>query len=141
MGFGAPLTTTEAGRIAGTTGETVRSWIVSGELAGTRCGAGIWLIERGDLERFLARRGPGPAVNQRRRRPPAGPQLVAAALLTLQGEPATPEELGLLVGRHPGNVRKHLLILAAAGHAERNDHSWTLTRAGEAAYSSTEVAA
>ncbi len=140
MGFGPPLTTTEAGSIAGTTGRVVRGWIEARRLPATRCGAGVWLIDPSDLDRFLAGPRPTPAVRQRPPRPPAGPQLVGRALVELEGEPATPEELAALVGRHPGNVRKHLLILRSYGHAERQDRSWKLTPAGEAAYRS-EVAA
>ena len=41
--------------------------------------------------------------------------------------PATPAELAELVSLHPGNVRKHLAILAARGAAERlPDGQWVL---------------
>lgn len=50
----------------------------------------------------------------------------AKALETLG--PATADEIAAYRGIHPGNIRKHLLILAAQGAVERGaDGQWSLT--------------
>ena len=53
------LSPSEAGRIAGVTGEAVKQWIYGRKLAATKLPNGYWRISRSDLEGFLAsRKGP-----------------------------------------------------------------------------------
>lgn len=131
------LTTTQAGSIAGVDGHRIGCFIRAGQLPASRVGS-IWLVNRRDLDHFLATttitRG------HPRSKSSEGPGWAARALVDLDGEPATPEELAVLVGRHPGNVRKHLLLLAAVGHAERRVEGWVLTEAGRSAYRSEAAA-
>jgi len=133
------LTTKEAAALSNYSVECIRKWIGEGRLPATRCGT-HWFISRADMETFVRPRRVATHLPPRRPRQTPGPQLVAQALLDLKGEPATPDELAVLVGRHPGNARKFLLLLEATGHAQRVEGGWVLTRAGEAVYRA-EVAA
>ena len=57
------------------------------------------------------------------------------ARLLADWQEGTADELAVGVGLHPGNVRKHLVILEAAGIAEREDSGfWRLTDAGRRLY-------
>jgi len=132
------LTTSEAGALLNVSAATVSQRIRDGALPATRR-SGHWFIKRSAVEAYIRANGL-PAPRSIREPTVLGPQLVARALLELEGEPATPDELALLVGRHPGNVRKFLLLLRASGHAERGESGWLLTQAGDAAYRA-EVAA
>jgi hypothetical protein len=61
------------------------------------------------------------------------PWNVSADALAVLGA-ATADELAAYLGIHPGNARKHLLILQAQGRAERGGNSqWSLLPFAEGA--------
>lgn len=115
------LTTTEAAELVGRTQAVIRTAICQGKLpAAGRTPLGHHLLRQSDVLDWVRRHPtyrphPGNRWNN-----------TAAALGELG--PATVEELGAFLSLHPGNVRKHLLILAAQGRAERRpDGQWVLT--------------
>lgn len=115
------LTATEAARLVGRPKDAVRNAIRDGSLTGSNI-KGRWYVERELLLAWDRR-------TARRQRAGSQPWETTAGLLGDYG-PATTEELAVLRGLHPGNVRKHLAILAVQGRAKRLDDSqWVLTGA------------
>jgi DNA-binding transcriptional ArsR family regulator len=100
-----------------------------GRLPARRLGQ-IWYVERNVLEEFAATYERRPRKPPQRRTSNTDSREKVARLLA-EWQSATADELAVGISLHPGNVRKHLVILAAAGVAER-DHEglWRLTAAG-----------
>lgn len=115
------LTTTEAAELVGRTQAVVRTAICQGKLpAAGRTRLGHHLLRYEDVLDWVQRY---PTYRPH----PANRWNNTAAALSELG-PATVEELGAYLSLHPGNVRKHLLILAAQGRAQREaDGQWVLT--------------
>ena len=119
----------EVARHLGVSSKTVRELVRLRRLPARRLGQ-LWYVDRDVLEEFAQTyqpRRPKPA--QRRTTNTDSRERVARLLAEWQS--ATADELAVGIGLHPGNVRKHLVILASAGVAER-DHEglWRLTAAG-----------
>lgn len=110
------LTTNEAAEILGISAGRVRVYIGEGRLPAHRDGP-AWRVNRRDVEEFsrtgvLFKDGRGP-------RPSEAPSATWETLEVLaELEVASVNELALAVNRHPGNVRKYLIILRHRGFAE-----------------------
>ena len=117
------LNTTEAAAITARHMGTTRTAILQGQLpVADRTSLGRPLIRRSDLLAWDKR------ALRRRRQKEKKPWLKAAKALGVLGS-ATAEELAGYLSIHPGNVRKHLLILEAQGQVQRGkDGQWSLTR-------------
>ena len=120
---------TEAARHLGVSSKTVRELVHHGRLPARRLGP-LWYVERQVLEEFAETYQP-----RRLKRSPRSTSNTDSrervARLLAEWQAATADELAVGIGLHPGNVRKHLLILASAGVAERDDEGlWHLTAAG-----------
>lgn len=115
------LTTTEAAELVGRTQAVVRTAICQGKLpAAGRTRLGHHLLRREDVLEWVRR-------HPTYRPHPANRWDKTASALAELG-PATVEELGAYLSLHPGNVRKHLLILSAQGRAERRpDGQWVVS--------------
>jgi hypothetical protein len=114
------LTTREASALIGRSPAAVKSALNRGELPGTRLLDG-WRVSRADLFTWHTGTRPSPRRSSR-------PWEHAADLLAEFGSLSV-DELGLLLGRHPGNARKYLAILKAEGRAERlPDRQWVLIK-------------
>jgi len=114
------ITTTEASRLTGRSPSAIRNAVSQRELASVgHTELGRLLLRTSDvLEWHKSRR--------RCQRAPSKPWNLTADGLGVLGA-ATSEELAAYVGIHPGNARKHLLILQAQGRAERGaDGQWSL---------------
>lgn len=115
------VTTTDIARITGRNDATIRSAIRAGHIPQvTRTTLGRPLVRLSDaLAWHKAIRPPAPHT------PPTW-DATATALATLG--PSTPDEIAAYRNLHPGNIRKHLAILAAQRRAEqRADGHWTVT--------------
>lgn len=110
---------TEVARHLGVSSKTVRELVREHRLPARRLGQ-LWYVERDVLDEF--------AETYQPRRPKRSPRQTSktdsrerVARLLAEWQSATADELAVGIGLHPGNVRKHLVILAAAGVAERDD--------------------
>jgi len=114
------LSTAEAAHIVQRAQDTIRAAIHKGLLPAVKNpDNSTWRVRRSDLVAWSDRAG-RIAVNRLR---PS--QQIAELLATYDSADAT--ELATIMGIHPGNVRKHLAILAAQGQAERQDDGqWVL---------------
>ena len=114
------LTTTQAGKLVGRTGDAVRMAILTGALPGHRQ-RDYWLVRAGDVLAWGAR-----ARKLHWRKLPAPRTDEVLALLDEYGS-ASAEEIAKLLQVHVGNARKYLAILGLEGRAERNpDGQWVL---------------
>jgi hypothetical protein len=117
------LTTNQAADLAGRSAYAVRSAIKFGRLR-----------TAGKTEDGHHRLRPTDVLAWHRAHPPKAmpfrqPWEQTAVAITTLGGSATAEELAAYLGKHAGNVRKHLTILAAQGRAERcTDGQWVLTQ-------------
>ncbi len=114
------LSTAEAARVVHRAQDTIRVTIRKGLLPAVKNhDDSTWRVRRSDLVAWSdhARR-----ITVKRVHPS---QQVAELLATYDSADVT--ELATIMGIHPGNVRKHLAILAAQGRAERQaDGQWVL---------------
>lgn len=118
----------EAAKRLGVCRETANDLVRDGLLPATRVGP-WWYVQEEDLESFAATYRPRPGPRRRQSRNEEHRAKIAELLADWQD--ATPAELSTVIGLHPGNVRKHLVMLEAAGVAERDDEGlWRLTQAG-----------
>ncbi len=119
----------DAARQLGVSSKTVRELVRQRRLPARRLGQ-LWYVERQVLEEFADTykpRRPRPA----QRRTANSESRERVARLLAEWQEATAEELAIGIGLHPGNVRKHLVILASAGVVDRDDEGlWRLTAAG-----------
>jgi hypothetical protein len=116
------LTTTQAGKLVGRSGVSVRMALLSGTLRGERQ-RDYWLVRVGDLLAWDAHA-------QRHRRPPQKlpvPRTDEVASLLEEYGSASAEEVAKFLQVHPGNARKYLALLGLEGRAERRpDGQWVL---------------
>jgi excisionase family DNA binding protein len=119
----------EAAQHLGVSSKTVRELVRLRRLPARRLGQ-LWYVERDLLEEFARTYQPRrPKPVQRRTSNTDSRGRVARLLAEWQS--ATADELAVGIGLHPGNVPKHLVILASAGVTERDDEGlWRLTAAG-----------
>jgi hypothetical protein len=116
------ITTNQAADLAGRSAFAVRSAIKTGRLR-----------TAGKTEDGHHRLRPTDVLAWDRAHPPRAmpfkhPWEQTADAITTLGGSATAEELGAYLDKHPGNVRKHLTILAAQDRARRRDDGqWVLT--------------
>ncbi len=90
----------------------------------------LFYVEREVLEEFAKTYQPRRLKRTARQNSNTDSREKVARLLA-EWQSATADELAVGIGLHPGNVRKHLVILASAGVAERDDEGlWRLTAAG-----------
>ena len=118
----AMLTTTQAGKLVGRPGVSVRMALLSGALHGERQ-RDYWLVKAGDVLAWDARtrRSRHPV-----RRLPVPRTDEVASLLEEYGS-ITSEEVAKFLQVHPGNARKYLALLGLEGRAERRpDGQWAL---------------
>ena len=120
---------TEVARHLRVSSKSVRLLVYQGRLPARRLGP-LWYVDREVLEEFAKTYQP-----RRPKRPPRQTSNTDSrekvARLLAEWQSATADELAVGIGLHPGNVRKHLVILASAGVAERDDEGlWRLTAAG-----------
>jgi hypothetical protein len=115
------LTTTEAGRLIGRTGNAVRKAVSAGHLPGTWV-HDHWLVSASAVLAWAARTPPGRG----------GPQLPVPRtedVVRVLGEygSASADEVATLLRLHPGNARKYLAMLGLQGRAyRREDGQWLL---------------
>ncbi len=120
---------TEVARQLAVSTKTVRELVHQHRLPARRLGP-HWYVERKVLEEFAETYQPRRLKRAQRRTSNTDSREKVARLLA-EWQEATAEELAVGVALHPGNVRKHLVILATAGIAERDDEGlWRLTAAG-----------
>ena len=113
------LTTTEAAALIGRTQSAVRAAINNQALPGFRRD-GRNYVRRADLLAWDQR--------TRRAKRHCVPAYEHTAQLLREYQSATTPELAELSQLHPGNIRKHLAILATQGRVEcRPDGQWVLT--------------
>ncbi len=113
------LTTTEAAALVGRTQSAVRAAINNRGLPGFRHD-GRNYVRRADLLAWDQR--------TRRAKRHCVPAYEHTAQLLREYQSATTPELAELSQLHPGNIRKHLAILATQGRVEcRPDGQWVLT--------------
>lgn len=107
------LSTTEAAVLIGLSPSRVRDLISQGRLPAHREGP-TWRVRRCDAEAY---RDAGPIFKDGRgSHTTTGPAAVWETLEVLaEMDEATSSELALAVDRHPGNVRKYLIILRHRG--------------------------
>jgi hypothetical protein len=114
------LTTTQAGRLIGRTGNAVRKAVSAGHLPGT-WDRDHWLVSASAVLAWAARTPPG-----------HGPQLPVPRtedVVRVLGEygSASADEVATLLRLHPGNARKYLAMLGLQGRAyRRSDGQWAL---------------
>lgn len=126
------LSLPEVARRLGVSRAVVKGIVLGGSLPAVRT-VDRWYVRREDLTAF-ADRFEAPKKRTKASRPPRRNEETRAAIAALIGEwqEATANELAVAVGIHPGNVRKHLVMLEAAGVAKRDDEGlWRLTQAGD----------
>jgi hypothetical protein len=115
------LTTTEAGRLVGRTGTAIRHAVLQGRLTGV-WERDHWLVREDEVRAWAARRRPG------RGSPAPVPRSEDVVGVLAEYGSATTEEVGRLLGIHPGNARKYLAMLGLEGRARRRtDSQWELT--------------
>jgi DNA-binding MarR family transcriptional regulator len=117
----------DAARQLGVERATLTRLVRNGSLPGLRL-ADRWYVEARDLADFASSYKP-------RRRTRAAEKTSAAqakiAATLADWQEATANELAVAVELHPGNVRKHLLLLQQAGKVQRDEEGlWSLTAAG-----------
>ena len=114
------LTTTQAGKLVGRTGDAVRMAILTGALPGHRQ-RDHWLVRAGDVLAWGAR-----ARKLHWRKLPV-PRTDEVVTLLQEYGTASAEEVARLLQVHVGNARKYLAILGLEGRAERRpDGQWVL---------------
>jgi excisionase family DNA binding protein len=120
---------TEVARHLGVSSKSVRQLVHQGRLPARRLGP-LWYVEHDVLEEFAKTYQPRRLKLTPRQTSNTDSRAKVASLLA-EWQSATADELAVGIGLHPGNVRKHLVILASAGVAERDDEGlWRLTAAG-----------
>jgi hypothetical protein len=114
------LTSTEAGRLIGRTGNAVRKAVAAGHLQGL-WDRDHWLVSESAVIAWAARTPPG-----------HGPRLPVprtedvVRVLEEYGS-ASADEVAALLQVHPGNARKYLAMLGLQGRAcRRDDGQWVL---------------
>jgi len=118
------VTTTEAGRLVGRSGDAIRAACVNGKLPGRKDSQGCWHVDPADVLAWAARTPPGHGPRLPR------PRTDEVMELLRDWGSASAEELARVLAIHPGNVRKYLAILSAEGRAQRrSDGQWVLTTA------------
>lgn len=116
----AMLTTTQAGKLVGRTGDAIRMAVLTGALPGQRQ-RDHWLVRTSDVLAWGAR-----ARKLHSRKLPVPRTEEVVALLEQYGS-ASAEEVARLLQVHVGNARKYLAILGVEGQAERRaDGQWAL---------------
>ncbi len=119
-----------AGRL-GIERSSLNRLVREGRIAAQRIGP-HWYIDPAVLDEFASSYRP---ARHRRTRHPTNESREQVARLLADWQEGTADELAVGIGLHPGNVRKHLVILEAAGVAERDDSGfWRLTEAGRHLY-------
>jgi excisionase family DNA binding protein len=119
----------EAARRLGVQRSTVSQLVRDRRLPARRLGQ-LFYVEREVLEEFAETYQPRRLKRTARQTSNTDSREKVARLLA-EWQSATADELAVGIGLHPGNVRKHLVILASAGVAERDDEGlWRLTAAG-----------
>jgi DNA-binding transcriptional ArsR family regulator len=89
-------------------------------------------VREEDLESFAATYRPQRAGRRAGQTTRNDLHRTAIAELLADWQNATAEELATAIGLHPGNVRKHLAMLRAAGIVDRDDDGlWQLTPSGQ----------
>ena len=125
-----PVGLTEAARRLGICTSSARDLVHQGRLPAVRIGP-LWYVERQALEQFAASYRRRPYTFRPRPTSNTDSREKVARLLA-EWQSATPDELAVGIGLHPGNVRKHLAILASDGVAERDAEGlWHLTAVGQ----------
>ena len=120
---------TEVAQHLGVSSRSVRQLVHHGRLPARRVGP-LWYVDRQVLEEFAKTYQPRRLKSAPRQTSNTDSREKVARLLA-EWQSATADELAVGIGLHPGNVRKHLVILASAGVAERDDEGlWRLTAAG-----------
>lgn len=117
---------------------TVNAMVRDGRIPAIREGA-HWFIHRKDLDEFAGtyERPANSPPRDRSSRALSGTGITLMGLL-LEWDSATVDEVQLVTGLHPGNIRKNFRILEALHLAERgSDGKW---RATDLAKSTTLVA-
>lgn len=105
-----------AARAAATVGRSdtsIRRAIHRGHLGARKGPDGHWYVRMTDVKRWHEQIPPRPPVSR------GACAAVAEALTKYPGR--GPVQLGEILGRHPGNVRKALVQLAAAGWAHQDE--------------------
>jgi len=121
----------DAARRLGVARGSLNHLVREGRLAAERVGP-HWYVDPVVLDAFAQTYRPS---NRRRTVRPVNESREQVARLLADWQEATADELAIGVGLHPGNVRKHLVILEAAGVAERDDQAyWRLTEEGRRQY-------
>ncbi len=121
----------DAARRLGIDRSSLNRLVREGRFAAQRIGP-HWYVDPAVLDEFAASYRP---ARHRRTKHPTNESREQVARLLADWQEATADELAVGVGLHPGNVRKHLVILEAAGAAERDDSAlWRLTEAGRRLY-------
>jgi excisionase family DNA binding protein len=107
---------------------TVNAMVRDGRITATRIDA-HWFITREDLESFAQKYTRPPNSPKGARRKSALPETASNIVELLQDwDSAAVDEIQLVTGLHPGNVRKNLMILRSLGLAERRDDGcWQAT--------------
>lgn len=114
------VTTTEAAKLIGRSQSAVRQAIHRGRLQATN-ERGHWWIEPDAVVRWDSASRRGPVLVRQ-------PSHERTAGLLAEYYSASVEELARLADLHPGNVRKHLALLAQEGRVVKlADGQWTLT--------------
>jgi len=122
MSYGEELlSTAQAAHVVQRGQATIRAAIRKGLLSASKNpDDSTWRVRRSDLLAWSDRAARRIAVNR------PHPSQHVAELLATYGS-ADVAELATIMGIHPGNVRKHLAILAAQGQAEhQDDGQWVL---------------
>lgn len=118
------VTTTEAAKLIGRSQSAVRQAIHRGRLQATN-ERGHWWIEPDAVIRWDSASRRGPVLIRQ-------PSHERTAGLLAEYYSASVEELARLADLHPGNVRKHLALLAQEGRVVKlADGQWTLTSAAD----------
>ncbi len=112
-------------------GELVRAGVIPATLM-----SGRWFVHEDALVRFAESFHPPATVAVRPRPASRGERTrTAMARLLADWQEATADELAVPLELHPGNVRKHLVIMEAAGLASRDvKGAWRLTQDGADRY-------
>jgi DNA-binding transcriptional ArsR family regulator len=128
--LGLPQAAEKLGITRRRAGELVRAGVIPATRIADR-----WFVQEGVLEKFAESFRPLPPSN--RRRPPIRSERtrLAIAQLLSDWQDATADELAVPLDLHPGNVRKHLVIMEAADLVSRDRQGvWRLTPVGHDRY-------
>ncbi len=124
------LSANDAARQLDVTRRVVVSLLTNGSLPGVLL-ADRWFVEARDLEEFAKTYKPRrlPSRNGVDQRTEQSRGAIVATLA--DWHEATPAEIAQAIELHPGNVRKHLVLMEKAGLTHRlDDGSWVLTDEG-----------